>query len=48
MSVFLGRCAVEFGKLSGLAETTLLAFKINKIFQGKKAAPYKFFNVYQT
>lgn len=41
MSVFLGRSALGFGKLSGLAETTLLAFKINKFFcqEKKKAAP---------
>lgn len=46
MSVLLGRSAVGFGKWSGLAETTLLAFKINKFFcQEKKAAPCKFFSV---
>lgn len=38
VSVFLSRSAVGFGKLSGLAETTLLAFKINKFFcQEKKS-----------
>lgn len=36
MSVFLGRSALGFGKLSGLAETTLLAFKINKFFCQEK------------
>lgn len=49
MSVFLSGSAVEFGKLSGLAETILLAFKINTFFCQKiKAAPCKFFNVYHT
>lgn len=36
MSVFLGSSAVDFGKLSGLAETTLLVFKINKFFCQEK------------
>lgn len=49
MSVFLGRSALGFGKLSGLAETTLLAFKINIFFcQEKKSCTLQFFNVYQT
>lgn len=49
MSLFLSSSAVKFGKLAGLGETALLAFKINTFFcQEIKGAPYKFFNVYRT